>query len=90
MVVEFVQNGRELDSQLTDTGSGHEAAFIFVARTREDHIVPNIALHLPDIAGVGFQDVNGQERYPVLVMDVQIVEGGNLPPERWSGVTAED
>jgi hypothetical protein len=35
------------------------------------------------------KDVDGEERNAIAVLFVKSVEGGNLPPEWWSGVTAE-
>jgi len=56
----------------------------------EDDIVFNVALHLPDIAGMGFENVDGQEADFAVVVVVKLVEGGNLPPEGRSSVAAED
>jgi hypothetical protein len=47
-------------------------------------------LHLPNIAGMRFIDVNNEEGYPVLVLAVQLVERGNLPAKGRSSVTAKD
>jgi hypothetical protein len=35
-------------------------------------------------------DINNQKRDAILILCEELVEGGNLPPERRSGVTAED
>ena len=45
---------------------------------------------LPGVDGVRFLDINNVEGDPVLVLLVQLVERGNLPPERGSGITSED
>ena len=37
-----------------------------------------------------FGDIDDQERYSVAVLLIEFVEGGNLPPERRSGITAKD
>jgi hypothetical protein len=39
---------------------------------------------------MGFQNVHRQKLHPVVILIVELVEGGNLPPERRSGVTAKD
>ena len=35
-------------------------------------------------------DVDDQERYLLVVLVIELVEGGNLPPEGRSSVAAED
>ncbi len=45
---------------------------------------------LPHVAGVRFADVDDIKGDPVLVLIVQLVQGGNLPPEGRSGIAAED
>jgi hypothetical protein len=47
-------------------------------------------LHLPDVAGMRFGDVDHQERDLLSVLLVELVESGNLPPEGRSSVAAED
>jgi len=47
-------------------------------------------LHLPNIAGMRFGDVDHQESNFALILIVELVEGGNLPPERRSSVAAEN
>ena len=39
---------------------------------------------------MGFEDVDDQKRDVVSILIVELVEGGNLPPEGRSGVAAED
>jgi hypothetical protein len=65
-------------------------AFGKTHRTSEDNFVAYIALHLPDVAGMRFEDVNGIELRLVSELLIQLIESGNLPPERRSSVTAED
>src|SRR6266478_7421172 len=88
-VTEFVEHGGKLDAQLAYARSGHDAPLLFISRTREDDLVFDVALHLPYVAGMGFQNVDNQERHAVAILFVESVESGNLPPERRSGVTAE-
>jgi hypothetical protein len=47
-------------------------------------------LHLPNIARMRLIDVNNEERYPIFVLLIQLVERGNLPAKGRSSVTAED
>jgi len=89
-VAELVKHGGELDAQLANAGSGNLGAFVFVFRAGEDDFVFDIALHLPDVAGVRFEDVDRQESDLPVIVVVEFVEGGNLPPEGRSGVAAED
>jgi hypothetical protein len=35
-------------------------------------------------------NVDDEERRAIAVLPVNLVEGGNLPPEGWSGVAAKD
>jgi hypothetical protein len=37
-----------------------------------------------------FQNVDRQKGDLALVLVIKLVESGNLPPERWSGIAAED
>src|SRR5450755_1794137 len=90
MVFEPVDHRRKLDAQLAHTGSSYERALGFVLGTGEDHLVLDIALHLPDVAGMSFQDVHRVERHLASILLVELVEGRNLPPERRSSIAAED
>jgi len=37
-----------------------------------------------------FKNVDHEKSDLAVVLIIELVEGGNLPPERWSGVAAED
>jgi hypothetical protein len=89
-VSEFIEHGGNLDPQLAYAGSGDIFAFLLVARAGEHHLVFDVALHLPDVARVRLCDVNHQKADAVAVLVVELVESGNLPPERRSSVAAED
>jgi len=89
-VAEFIEHGRNIDPELADAGTRDETAFFFAPRTGEDNIVLNIALHLPDVAGVRLGDVHHQERDLLSVLLVELVESRNLPPEGRSSVASED
>jgi hypothetical protein len=88
-VAEFIEHGRNIDSELTDAGARDETAFVFAPWTREDDIVFNVALHLPDVAGVRLGDVNHQECDLLSILLIELIEGRNLPPKRRSSVTSE-
>jgi hypothetical protein len=89
-VVEAVDDGGELNAQFPNAAVCHIDALVEALWAGEDDLIFHIALHLPDVAGMSFQDVNGVERYVVAVFLVQLVEGGNLPPKGRSSVAAED
>jgi len=88
-VAEFIEHGRNIDSELANAGSRDETAFFFAPWTGEDDIVFNIALHLPNIARVRLGNVYDQERDLLSVLLIELVEGRNLPPKRRSSVASE-
>jgi len=88
-VAEFIEHGRNMDPELADAGTRDETAFFFAPRTGEDNIVLNIALHLPDVAGVRLGNVHHQKRDLLSVLLIELIEGRNLPPKRRSSVTSE-
>jgi hypothetical protein len=89
-VIEVVEDGGELDTELADAGVGDFAALVEVAGTRENDVIFYVALHLPDVAGMCFENVDGEEADAIVVVVVELVEGRNLPPVGRSRVTAED
>jgi len=90
LVVESVDHCGELNSQLTYAAARNLGALIEILRARENNFVFEIALGLPDIAGMRLDDIDNQERDLLVVLVIELVEGGNLPPEGRSGVAAED
>jgi len=88
-VAELVEDRRKFDPQFAYAGSCHKGAFLFIPRTGEDHLVFDVALHLPDVAGMRLGNVDDQECYPAAVLLVELIEGGSLPPEWRSSVAAE-
>jgi hypothetical protein len=88
-VAEFIEHGRNIDPELADAGTRDETAFFFAPWTGEDDIFLNIALHLPDVAGVRLSDVHDQERDLLSILLVELVEGRNLPPKRRSSVASK-
>jgi hypothetical protein len=89
-VTELIEDRRKFDSKFAHTGVGHKAALVFVPGTGEDDFVLDVALHLPHVARVRFENVDDEEGDAMAVLIEELVEGGNLPPERRSSVTAED
>jgi hypothetical protein len=53
-------------------------------------VVFEVILRLPHVAGMGLGNVHHQKAHPVPQVLVKLVEGGNLPPEWRSRVTAKD
>jgi hypothetical protein len=45
---------------------------------------------LPDIAGMRLDDIDNQEGDVLVVLVIEFVESGNLPPEGRSSIAAED
>ena len=89
-ITELVQYRGELDSQFSHAGSGNPSPLFFIFWAGKDDVVLKIACHLPDIAGMGLSDVNSQERNFTLVLLIELVESGNLPPEGRSSIASED
>jgi len=89
-VTELVEDRRKFDSKFAHTGVGDQAALVLVPGTGEDDFVLDVALHLPNVAGVRFENVDDEEGDAVGVLIEELVEGRNLPPERRSSVAAED
>jgi len=89
-VPEFVEHRGEFYAQLAHAKSCDVLPLVFILRTGEDDLIPDVALHLPDITRMSLGDVYGQKGYTTLVLPVELVEGGNLPPKGRSSVTAKN
>ena len=89
-VPDVIDEGRNLDVQIPDARARYSFALLQALRICEYDVLADIRFHLPEIAGVGFLDVNDIERRPILVLLVQPVERGNLPAKGRSGIAAED
>jgi len=59
-------------------------------RVVEDHLIGLVGRDLPSILRVRFPDVDHQERGPVAVGSVHLLESANLAPKRRSGKAPED
>jgi hypothetical protein len=79
-----------VESQLDCAQARDIHALLIALRIFEDDTFLDVAIRLPEVAGVRFLDVDDVERRAVLVFRVEFVEGGNLPPEGRSSVAAED
>jgi len=88
-IAKLVKNGGKLNIEFSHASPGHKSPFLFAFRTAENDRVFNIALHLPDVAGMRLRNVNHQESDAAAVLLVKRIESGSLPPERRSGVTPE-
>ena len=88
-VVKSIDQGRKFYAQFANACAGNVFAFFKISRAGKYDLILDIALHLPDVAGVRFQDVDGIELNAILVLIVELVESGNLPPEGRSSVAAE-
>ena len=89
-VAELIEHGGHLNAQLAHAGAGYGGAFFFAPGTGKDHLIFDVALHLPNVAGMRFGDVDNQKRNLAAVLAVELVEGGNLPPERRSSIAPEN
>ena len=89
-IAKLVEHSRKLDPKFPHTCPGDEGAIFFVFRAGKNNVVLDIALHLPNIAGMRFGNVNHQESNTPAILLVKLIEGRNLPPEGRSSVTAKD
>ena len=89
LVVESIDHRRKLDAQLPYASSRDLAAFLIVFRACKKNLVLQVALRLPDVGGMRLCDVDNQERDLLPVLIVELIERGNLPPERRSSIAAE-
>src|SRR5882757_579378 len=55
-VAEFVKDRRNLNAEFAYAGSRDKFAFLLVLGGRENDVVFNVALHLPDVAGMRLGD----------------------------------
>jgi hypothetical protein len=90
LVVEAIDNSGKLDAQFPHAFASYRSALFLVAGATEQDLIPNVALHLPYIRRMSLQDVDRVEINLALVLLGQFVQGGNLPPKRWSRIAAED
>jgi hypothetical protein len=89
-VVEAIHDGRKMNPQFHHAQLSHLAALVNIFRARENDVIIQIVWVLPHVAGMCFAYVHHVERRLILILFVQLVQSGNLPPERRSGVAAEN
>ena len=89
-VREIIDDGRNSQCQLDGASSLHLATFGKSFGARHCNLVPLVVFVLPGVDGVGFHDVNHVEGRLVLVAIVELIERGNLPAKRWSGITPKN
>lgn len=65
-----------------------EGAIFFSLGARKNDLVFDIALHLLNLAGTRFGNVDHQERDAPAILLAQLIEGRNLPPQRRSSGAA--
>jgi hypothetical protein len=88
-VAKFVEDGGKLNAEFSYTRTSDKCPLFFIFRATENNFIFDVALHLPNVTGMRFGDVNNQEGDAIAILLVQFVEGRSLPPEWRSGVTSE-
>src|SRR4029453_12941645 len=89
-VIEVIDERGHLDPELDDTNLSEIFTLVCARGTGVDDLVFQVDGQLPRVARMRFADVDDVERRAVAVLPVDLVEDGNLPPERRSSVAAED
>jgi len=85
-----IDQGGHGDVQIADAGFSEIFSVGFAGGRGEDHSVFYIALHLPHVAGVGFGDIDDVEVNLGFVLQIKLIERGNLPAKGRSGIAPED
>jgi hypothetical protein len=88
-IAKLVEHGWKLDPKFPYASPSDECPFFLRLRANKNNLVLNIALRLPNVTGMRFGNVNNQEGDTPAIPFVELIEGRNLPPERWSSVAAE-
>src|ERR1700691_1483544 len=88
-IAKLVEHGRKLDTEFPHASPSDKRAIFLSFRASKNNLVFYIALHLPNVAGMRFANVDNQERDPPAILLVELIEGGNLPPKGRSGVAPE-
>ena len=90
LIIEIIDERWKFDVKTSDAGVCHRGAFGLISWAAKEDLVAHIALHLPHVSRMGFENVHGIEIYLALVLLRQFVQGGNLPPKWGSGIASED
>jgi|ERR1700689_4073927 hypothetical protein len=88
-IAKLVEHCRKFDPKFPHASPGDEFSFFFSLWTRKNNFVFDIALGLPNVAGMGFSNIDNQERNAAAILLVELIEGRDLLPERRSRVAAE-
>jgi hypothetical protein len=90
LIVEAIDESGKFDPEPPHARASYRGTLLLIARAAEQYIVLHIALHLPHVVGMSFENVDGVEVNLALVLLGQFVQGGNLPPKGRSSKAAED
>jgi hypothetical protein len=82
LIVEAIDESGKFDPEPPHARASYRGTLLLIARAAEQYIVLHIALHLPHVVGMSFENVDGVEVNLALVLLSQFVEGGNPPAER--------
>ena len=72
-VVETIDERGKFDAKLAHAHARHLFALSYVLWTGEDDLIANVALHLPNIAGMRFEDIDGVKLDLLPVIFVELV-----------------
>ena len=90
LIIEIIDERWKIDVKTSDAGVCYRGALGLISWASKEDLVLHIALHLPHISRMGFEDVHGIKIYLALVLLRELVQGGNLPPKRRSSIATED
>jgi hypothetical protein len=79
-----------MNAQFRDTQFSQFTALAIIFGIREHNLILEIVGILPDVGGVGFANVDNIESDLILVLLVQLIQSGNLPPKGRSSIAPED
>jgi len=89
-VVEIVDKGGKFDAEFPYAHVGYLCALSHAFWAGKNDLIANVALHLPNITRMSFENVNSVELHALTVLVVKLIKSRNLPPKWWSGVAAKD
>jgi len=72
-VAEVIHERRKFDSKLAHAHIRNLSTLSHAFWTGEDNFVTNIALHLPNVAGMGFQNVDSVKLHALTIFIVELV-----------------
>ena len=88
-ILKIIEQGGEIDLEISHAGMGYRTPFLQALGIGNQDLVLHIAVRLPAIGGVSFLDVDHVKGDLFLVLLVELVEFGNLPTKRRSGIAPE-